>query len=109
MKCALRQIAQLFGVDRSVITKHITNVYAEGELDPESTSAKIAQVRQEGARTVERQIEHYSLDVVISVGYRVSSAQATIFRRWATGVLVQFAKASLLILSGSSSLRTLIV
>lgn len=92
MKCALRQIAQLFGVDRSVITKHITNVYAEGELDPESTSAKIAQVRQEGARTVERQIEHYSLDVVISVGYRVSSAQATIFRRWATGVLVQFAK-----------------
>ncbi len=86
------QIAQLFGVDRSVITKHITNVYAEGELDPESTSAKIAQVRQEGARTVERQIEHYNLDAIISVGYRVSSAQATIFRKWATGILVQFAK-----------------
>jgi hypothetical protein len=86
------QIAQLFGVDRSVITKHISNVYAEGELDAEATSAKIAQVRQEGSRRVERQIEHYNLDAVISVGYRVSSAQATVFRRWATGILVQFAK-----------------
>lgn len=86
------QIAQLFGVDRSVITKHIANVYAEGELDAETTSAKIAQVRQEGSRKVERQIEHYNLDAVISVGYRVSSAQATVFRRWATGILVQFAK-----------------
>lgn len=86
------QIAQLFGVDRSVITKHIANVYAEGELDAEATSAKIAQVRQEGSRQVERQIEHYNLDAVISVGYRVSSAQATVFRRWATGILVQFAK-----------------
>jgi hypothetical protein len=86
------QIAQLFGVDRSVITKHIANVYAEGELDAGATSAKIAQVRQEGARTVERQLDHYNLDAVISVGYRVSSAQATVFRRWATGLLVQFAK-----------------
>ncbi len=86
------QIAQLFGVDRSVITKHIANVYAEGELDVEATSAKIAQVRQEGGRRVERQLEHYNLDAVISVGYRVSSAQATVFRRWATGVLVQFAQ-----------------
>lgn len=86
------QIAQLFGVDRSVITKHIANVYAEGELDAEATSAKIAQVRQEGSRKVERQLEHYNLDAVISVGYRVSSAQATVFRRWATGILVQFAK-----------------
>jgi len=86
------QIAQLFGVDRSVITKHISNVYAEGELDAEATSAKIAQVRQEGSRKVERQIEHYNLDTVISVGYRVSSAQATVFRRWTTSILVQFAK-----------------
>lgn len=86
------QISQLFGVDRSVITKHIANVYAEGELDPEATSAKIAQVRQEGPRTVERQLDHYNLDAVISVGYRVSSAQATVFRRWATSILVQFAK-----------------
>jgi hypothetical protein len=85
------QIAQLFGVDRSVITKHIANVYAEGELKTDATSAKIAQVRQEGARQVERQIEHYALDMVISVGYRVSSVQATLFRRWATAKLVQFA------------------
>ena len=86
------QIAQLFGVDRSVVTKHLANVYVEGELEPEATSAKIAQVRQEGSRKVERQIDHYNLDAVISVGYRVSSAQATIFRRWATGILVQFAR-----------------
>lgn len=86
------QIAALFGADRSVITKHITNIYAEGELDAGPTSAKIAQVRQEGLRRVERLIEHYNLDMVISVGYRVSSAQATAFRRWATAVLVQFAR-----------------
>lgn len=85
------QIAELFGVDRTVVTKHIANVYAEGELDADPTSAKIAQVRREGARMVERQIEHYTLDMVISVGYRVSSAQATLFRRWATDKLVQFA------------------
>nr|WP_298683177.1 RhuM family protein [uncultured Dongia sp.] len=86
------QISQLFGVDRSVITKHIANIYADGELDAEATCAKIAHVRQEGSRQVERQIEHYNLDMVISVGYRVSSTQATLFRRWATSVLVQFAK-----------------
>ncbi len=86
------QIGVLFGVDRSVVTKHIANVYADGELEADPTSAKIAQVRQEGSRQVERQIEHYNLDMVISVGYRVSSAQATLFRRWATGILVQFAK-----------------
>ena len=85
------QIAELFGVDRSVITKHVANVYAEGELDSEGTSAKFAQVRVEGGRTVERRIEHYTLDTVISVGYRVSSTQATLFRRWATEKLVQFA------------------
>jgi len=86
------QIATLFGVDRSVITKHLANIYAEGELEIGSTSAKIAQVRREGGRKVERQIEHYNLDAVISVGYRVSSAKATVFRRWATATLVQFAK-----------------
>ena len=85
------QISDLFGVERSVITKHIANVYSEGELDAEGTSAKIAQVRQEGLRQVVRQIDHYNLDVVISVGYRVSSRQATVFRRWATTILVQFA------------------
>lgn len=86
------QIGQLFGVDRSVVTKHVQSVYADGELEQSATSAKIAQVRQEGARSVTRSIEHYNLDVVISVGYRVSSTQATMFRKWATGVLVQYAK-----------------
>jgi hypothetical protein len=85
------QISELFGVDRSVVTKHIANVYSEGELDTDGTSAKIAQVRQEGPRQVIRQIDHYNLDAVISVGYRVSSRQATVFRRWATTILVQFA------------------
>lgn len=66
------QIARLFGVDRSVITKHISNVFAEGELDAEATSAKIAQVRQEGSRNVERQLEHYNLDIVISIGYAMA-------------------------------------
>jgi hypothetical protein len=85
------QIAELFGVDRSVVTKHLLNAYEDGELDPISTCAKIAQVRQEGGRAVTRQIEQYNLDAIISVGYRVSSKQGTIFRRWATGVLVQIA------------------
>ncbi|MEO3997255.1 RhuM family protein [Mesorhizobium sp. CAU 1732] len=86
------QIAELFGVDRSVVTKHLSNLYQEGELEAEGTSAKIAQVRFEGARQITRLLEHYNLDAVISVGYRVSSGQATVFRRWATSVLVQFAK-----------------
>jgi hypothetical protein len=85
------QMSELFGVDRTVITKHIANIYAEGELEPEATSAKIAQVRREGSRDVSRQIEHYNLDTIISVGYRVSSKQGTLFRRWATNVLVRFA------------------
>lgn len=86
------QIAALFGVDRSVVAKHLANIYSEGELEAEATRAKIAQVRDEGSRRVERSIEHYNLDAVISVGYRVSSTQATVFRRWSTGILVQFAK-----------------
>jgi hypothetical protein len=80
------QIGQLFGRDVSTISRHITNVFEEGELD-ESTSLQKVQTTTGG-----RQSTVYSLDVVISVGYRVSSAQATIFRRWATAVLVQFAK-----------------
>lgn len=85
------QMAELFGVDRSVITKHLANVYDEGELEPGATSAKIAQVRREGSREVTRQLEHYNIDAVISVGYRVSSTQGTMFRKWATEKLVRFA------------------
>lgn len=81
------QIAEVFGIERSVITKHIRNLYKEGELDEVSTSAKIAQVQIEGKRTVEREIEHYNLDVILSVGYRVNSKTATLFRQWATKTL----------------------
>ncbi|MFG1375760.1 RhuM family protein [Xanthobacter autotrophicus] len=79
------QIGHLFGRDVSTISRHIANVFEEGELD-ESTSLQKVQT------TTGRPASLYNLDVVISVGYRVSSAQATVFRRWATGVLVQFAK-----------------
>lgn len=85
------QMADLFGVDRSVITKHLRNVYDEGELDESATSAKIAQVRDEGGRQVTREIQCYDLNAVISVGYRVSSKQATMLRVWATDKLVRFA------------------
>lgn len=88
------QISELFGVDRSVITKHIANILAEKELDENVVCAKFAHTTLHGAisgKTQTRSVKHYNLDMVISVGYRVSSAQATVFRRWATGVLVQFA------------------
>lgn len=81
------QMAELFGRERSVISKHIRNAFAEGELEQETTCANFAQVRQEGSRTVSREVEHYNLDVIISVGYRVKSVQGTRFRIWATQVL----------------------
>lgn len=79
------QIGELFGRDVSSISRHIANIFEEGELS-EATSLQKVQT------TTGRPAALYNLDVVISVGYRVSSAQATLFRRWATGILVQFAK-----------------
>lgn len=84
------QLSILFGRDRTVITRHIANVYKEGEVDHESTCAKIAQVQKEGSREVERQVEYYNLDVIISVGYRVKSQRGVEFRRWATDVLRRY-------------------
>jgi prophage maintenance system killer protein/predicted XRE-type DNA-binding protein len=81
------QIADLFGVTRQNINLHIGNVYQEGELSRDSTCKDFLQVRQEGRRTVRRNIEHYSLDAIISVGYRVNSKTATAFRQWATRVI----------------------
>jgi len=78
-----QKIAQLFGVDRSVVTKHLKNIFDEGELKKEATSAKFAQVQIEGEREVSRNIEFYNLDAILSVGYRVNSKQATQFRIWA--------------------------
>jgi hypothetical protein len=71
------EIAELFGVERSVVTKHLGNIYSEGELNIEATRAKIARVRREGRREVTRQIDEYNLDAIISVGYRVGSKQGT--------------------------------
>ena len=85
-----QKIADLFGVDRSVVTKHLANIYTENELKKEATCAKIAQVQTEGERTVNRQIEFYNLDAIISVGYRVNSSQATAFRIWATERLKEY-------------------
>ncbi|WP_371170133.1 RhuM family protein [Aliiroseovarius sp. 2305UL8-7] len=79
------QIAELFGKDRTSVTKHIVKIFDEGELD-EETSVKKVHI------SIGRPITLYNLDMIISVGYRVSSAQATLFRRWSTGVLVQYAK-----------------
>lgn len=85
-----QKIADLFGVERSVVTKHLSNIYSEGELSKEATCAKIAQVQLEGKRTVNRQVEFYNLDAIISVGYRVNSTQATHFRIWATERLKEY-------------------
>lgn len=84
------QMAELFGVDRTSIVRHIRNIYKSEELDQNSTCAKNAQVRTEGHRSILREISYYNLDMIISVGYRVNSKNATSFRRWATSVLKQY-------------------
>ena len=78
------QLTILFDRDIKTIGKHINNVFKEGELDEKATVSKFATVQKEGDRIVERKIEHYNLDVIISVGYRVKSKQGTQFRQWAT-------------------------
>ena len=84
------QMAELFGVDRTSIVRHIRNIYKSEELEEFSTCAKNAQVRIEGERQIVREIPYYNLDMIISVGYRVNSKNATAFRRWATTVLKQY-------------------
>ena len=81
------QIALLFGTEVPAISKHIRNIYRSGELEREATISKMEIVRQEGTRLVKRQIETYNLDMVLSVGYRVNSKNATQFRIWANRVL----------------------
>lgn len=82
-----QQLTILLGRDVKTIGKHINNVFEDGELQKSSTVANFATVQNEGGRTIERQIEYYNLDVIISVGYRVKSKQGTQFRIWATNVL----------------------
>ena len=84
------QLSTLFKSDRTSIGRHIRNVYKSGELVESATCAIFAQVQQEGKRVVKRAIPHYSLDMVISVGYRVNSKQATQFRIWANRVLKEY-------------------
>ena len=84
------QMADLFGVDRTSIVRHIRNIYKSEELEENSTCAKNAQVRIEGQRQIVREIPYYNLDMIISVGYRINSKNATSFRRWATSVLKQY-------------------
>jgi death-on-curing family protein len=81
---SLNQIAELFGRDKSQISRHLSNIFKEGELDKNQTVAKNATVQKEGEKQVERIIEFYNLDAIISVGYRVNSKQGTRFRIWAT-------------------------
>ena len=85
-----QQMAELFGSSRTNIVEHIQHIYEEGELDEESTCRKFRQVREEGGRQVSREIPHYNLDMIISLGYRVKSRIATHFRRWATERLKEY-------------------
>ena len=85
-----QQMAQLFGVAENNITYHIRGIYKTQELDSTATTQKIRVVRQEGNRTVTRSIDFYNLDMIISVGYRVNSANATQFRKWATRILKEY-------------------
>ncbi len=83
----LNQLTQLFERDKSVISRHLKNIFTEQELEQNSTVAKFATVQQEGGHEVQRDIEFYNLDVIISVGYRVNSKRGTQFRQWASRVL----------------------
>jgi hypothetical protein len=87
---SLGQMAELFQRDKSVISRHVKNVFEEGELSLEATVAKSATVQREGDREVTREVEYYNLDVIISVGYRVKSHRGTQFRIWATQRLREY-------------------
>ncbi len=87
------QMAVLFGRDQSVIARHITNIFKEGELEKEVVYAKFAYTTQHGAiegKTQVKEVGLYNIDVIISVGYRVKSVQGTRFRQWATRILREF-------------------
>ena len=87
---SIDQMAELFQRDKSTISRHIKNIFEEGELNENRTVAKFATVQNEGGRKVERYIEYYNLDVIISVGYRVKSLRGTQFRIWAMQILKEY-------------------
>ena len=89
--CTQKAMSRLFGVDKSGISRHISNIFKDGELQQDTTVAKIATVVNRGIRgEVEESVDFYNLDMIISVGYRVNSMQATRFRQWATKVLNEY-------------------
>lgn len=91
--CTQKAMAQLFGIDKSGISRHISNIYKTGELLPDTTVAKIATVVNRGIRgNVEELVDFYHLDMIIAVGYRVNSAKATKFRQWTTKILSEYIK-----------------
>ena len=91
--CTQKAMTQLFGIDKSGISRHISNIYKTGELLPDTTVAKIATVVNRGIRgNVEELVDFYHLDMIIAVGYRVNSAKATEFRQWATKILSEYIK-----------------
>ena len=89
--CTQKAMAQLFDVGVPAISKHLNNIFAEGELRQASTISKMEIVQVEGDREIKRQLDFYNLDAIISVGYRVNSTRATQFRQWCTFILRQFA------------------
>lgn len=85
-----KAMAQLFGVETPAISKHLSNIFAEGELQQDATISKMEIVQLEGSRNIKRLIDFYNLDAIISVGYRVNSRKATNFRIWATSILKEY-------------------
>lgn len=91
--CTQKAMAQLFGVGVPAISKHLKNIFTEGELNPDTTISKMETVVNRGIRgEVQELIDFYSLDAIIAVGYRVSSLKATRFRQWATKILNEYIK-----------------
>ena len=88
--CTQKAMAQLFDVNLPAISKHLKNIFEEGELEVNATVSKMEIVQTEGKRNIKRSIDFYNLDAIIAVGYRVSSAKATKFRQWATKILNEY-------------------
>jgi len=87
---SLDQMSELFGRDKSVISRHIKNIFSEEELEKDPTVAKFATIQKEGQRDIIREIEYYNLDMIISVGYRVKSKNGIAFRKWANQILKDY-------------------
>ena len=85
-----KAMAELFDVEVPAISKHLSNIYEDGELQPDATVSKMEIVQNEGSRQVKRKVDFYNLDAIISVGYRVNSRRATHFRIWATSILKEY-------------------